>query len=76
MTDDDKGISYEDHGWWWHGINDDDDDSDDDDVDGSVRVEWWLTDDGLAPMADSFQSANFVKTEIFHNAAAARTLCY
>ena len=42
----------------------------------AVRVEWWLTDDGLAPMADSFQSANFVKTEIFHNAAAARTLCY
>ena len=42
----------------------------------AVRVEWWLTDDGLAPMADSFQSANFVKTEIFHNAAAAPTLCY
>ena len=42
----------------------------------AARVEWWLTDDGLAPMADSFQSANFVKTEIFHNAGAARTLCY
>ena len=42
----------------------------------AARVEWWLTDDGLAPMADSFQSANFVKTEIFHNAAAVRTLCY
>ena len=34
----------------------------------TLRVEWWLTDDGLAPMADSFRSANFVKTEIFHNA--------
>ena len=34
----------------------------------TLCVEWWLTDDGLAPMADSFRSANFVKTEIFHNA--------
>ena len=34
----------------------------------TLRVEWWLTDDGLAPMGDSFRSANFVKTEIFHNA--------
>ena len=34
----------------------------------TLCVEWWLTDDGFAPMADSFRSANFVKTEIFHNA--------